>query len=231
MAPNPGRRSVLGAYHSAALLTRLHVRLRWATCPFDAIEALVPRSGRILDMGCGHGLLSIHLALSSEDRTIVGVDIDDGKLGAARSAAHAAGLAERVRSEQVDPDWLPQRGSFDAVVITDMLYLLGPTHVEAVLGASMAAVRPGGSVVVKEMADHPRWKRRFSQAQEFLSVRVAGITEGLVSDLPTERAIRAPLAQLGAVPTRHDLGAGYLHPHVAFVARRPDGPVGSGPFA
>jgi len=66
----------LGLWKQSSRSTRLHTAIRWWTAPFEALETEVPRSGKILEVGCGHGMLATFLALSSVDRTVVGVDID-----------------------------------------------------------------------------------------------------------------------------------------------------------
>jgi len=68
-----------------------------------AIEAEVPRRGRVLDLGCGHGLFSLLLAATSPERQVTGVDVDGDKLGLARRAAEALGL-DNVRFRRVEPD-------------------------------------------------------------------------------------------------------------------------------
>jgi ubiquinone/menaquinone biosynthesis C-methylase UbiE len=182
-----------------------------------ALDDLVPSGGRVLDIGCGHGVLSLRLAISSPARTVVGVDVDGGRLRVAAIAAEAGEVSDRLSFEHVGPRWLPPADSFDAVVISDVLYLLGREHRAALLRAAAAAA-PRGTVVVKEMADRPVWKRRLTEAQERLSVSVARITEGAAVDLATEDEILAPLLAAGSEVERHDLSAGRLHPHVAFVA-------------
>ena len=57
----------------------------------------MPAVGRVLDIGCGHGLFSIYLGLMSPDRDVLGVDIDARKLVIARGAASGAGAERDVR--------------------------------------------------------------------------------------------------------------------------------------
>ena len=64
-APDGLGRRLLSLYRSAPLADRVHVRVRWATCPFRAVAAELPRAGSVLEVGCGHGLLSNYLALAS----------------------------------------------------------------------------------------------------------------------------------------------------------------------
>lgn len=190
------------------------------------LDELLPGRGTILDLGCGHGLVALMLALSSDERRLLGVDTDPTKVAVASSAAAAAGLGDRVRFDTVEPGWRPDPGTVDAVLIADVVYLLRPEERAELLSAAVAAA-PGGTVVVKEMADRPVWKRRLTALQEQVSVRVARITEGATVQLATEDELRAPLLAAGAQVERHDLSTGRLHPHVAFVARPAGSPVTS----
>lgn len=206
-----------GAYADSGARTRAHVAVRLATCPFEGIEALVPDRGTVLDVGCGHGLLSILLARRSPGRTVVGVDVDASKLAAARLAASRAGVSDRVHFEQVAPAWLPPPASVDSVVIVDVLYLLGERRRAELLDAAVRATS-GGTVVVKEMADRPRWKRALTVAQERVSVQVLGLTSGERVSLPHEAELVAPLVRAGASVRTVGLGRRRLHPHLAIVA-------------
>lgn len=213
--------TALSAYRHLGTGVRAHTVLRWRTAPFEALATMLPTSGRILDFGCGHGLLSVHLALRSPGVDVLGVDVDAGKLETARSAADRAGMSSRLHFEVIDPGWLPEPNGFAAVVIADVLYVLDADRVAALLSSSARAVQPGGVVVVKEMADGPRWRRGFVRAQEFVSVRLAGITHGGAVRLHSERAITDPLAAAGMTVSRSLVPTRSPHPHVAFVARSP----------
>ena len=204
------------AYAAESTATRLHVELRWRTCPFPAIAGLVPRRGRVLDAGCGHGLLSLYLASQVRERHVTGVDIDEGKLAIARRAAHAAGLEDRVTFTLVDADWLPD-APWDAIVEVDMLYLLGRARASAWVGAAAAALAPDGELVVKELDVVPAWKARWSRFQEVVATRVLRITEGEELELVPSAAVRAAMLDAGlAVDTRR-LDRGRLHPHYVAV--------------
>ena len=78
------------AYRDAPRQERLHVAGRWRTCPFAAVEPHVPKAGRIMEIGCGHGLFSLYLALQSPERSVTGVDVDADKIPVARRAAERA---------------------------------------------------------------------------------------------------------------------------------------------
>ena len=214
--PDRAGRAALAHYRHASLGVRLHTLLRWFSAPFPAVEAALPRSGRLLEIGCGHGLFSLYAGLAGPDRTVHGVDIDAAKIAAAQAAA--ANLADRV-TFAVAPSGAVPPGPWDGVVIVDVLYLLDEQQQRRLLTNAMARLAPGGVLVVKEMAPTPAWKARWNAAQETLSVKLLGITEGgSFTFVPPER-VAGWLLDLGATTTQRHLDSGRLHPHHLLVAQ------------
>lgn len=216
---------------------RAHVRIRWAMAPLRSVTEALPESGRILDWGCGHGLTALLAAEEHAGRSVEGVDIDAAKLATAQRAAAATPFADRVRFRELADGELPA-GSWDAVVIVDMLYLLSPETQSALLRAAAASLAPGGVLVVKDIDARPRAKAWLAAAQEVVSVRVARITateEGLARPPGPDQVERA-LAAAGLATERHPCHRGYHVPHVLVVGRRAaadrshGGPGGTFPF-
>lgn len=48
--------------------------------PYEVINKMLPDNGRIIDLGCGEGLLSNYLAIASPNRKITGVEIAPERL-------------------------------------------------------------------------------------------------------------------------------------------------------
>ncbi len=189
----------------------------------------MPRQGQILEVGCGHGLLSLFLALSSADRQVHGVDLDHAKVDAALEAAGRLGPDEaRVSFSTVAQGWLPTE-LVEAIVIADVLYLLTPDDQFRLLVACAACLGPEGILVVKEVAPEPRWKFRWNQVQETLSTRVLGITAGGggLHFVPPATMAGWLRDEHLAVESRA-VDRGYPWPHHLLVARRRgagDGPA------
>lgn len=215
----PARREILALYADSSLLTRAHVRVRWATCPFAAVAAELPAAGRILEIGCGHGLLSNLLALGSADRVVHGIDVDPGKLDAARGAAVRGDLSATF--DPTSGDKLPA-GPWDAVVIVDVLYLLVAAAQAEVIGACAERLAPGGTLVVKEMALTPRWKARWNELQETAAVRLLHITAGQELTFLPPSELAAAMTDAGLTVRERPLHRGYPHPHHLLVGRRPE---------
>jgi len=201
---------------------RFHVAFRWWTCPFPAVVEAVPVTGKVLEVGCGHGLLSLYLALSADGRRVTGVDIDHDKLVLARAAAEQLEPADRARVTFVDGNvGAFVDGEFDAIVIADVLYLLPLDARLALLDDCAQHLAPGGRLVVKEADNRPRWKSAITVGQELLSTRVLRITEGTEVDFAPPRLLADRLRRAGLVVTERRIDRGYLHPHVLIVGTKP----------
>ena len=215
-------REVLSLYRDAPAAVRAHVRVRWATCPFRAVAAQLPPDGRVLEVGCGHGLFLVLAAVTSPRRAVVGVDVDGRKVEHARVAA--AGARRRGADCQVaaaPPGEVPD-GPWDAIVVVDVLYLLDAATQRRLVADCARRLAPGGVLAVKEMALAPAWKLRWNRIQETLAVRVMGLTAGsggFTFVAPSE--LGEWMAADGLDVEQLSLHRGYPHPHHLVVGRRP----------
>jgi len=216
--PDSANRRVLSLFQGAPLQVRAHVAVRWASCPFPAVAAQLPASGRILEVGCGHGLLSLYLALASPEREVVGIDVDEEKLAAARVAAAGAGLAATF--DVVAGAALPE-GPWAGIAIVDVLYLLAADDQRALLRSCAGALAPGGVLAVKEMALAPRWKARWNSVQETAAVKILGITEGEELTFLAPADMAAAMAAGGLTVRDRPVHRGYPHPHHLLVGHQP----------
>ena len=113
---------------------------------FEALEAVVPRQGEILDLGCGYGIVAHWLALGAAQRVVLGADSDERKIRVARAAA---ALNPRVSFDCADVlSW--EYPACDCVLLCDVLHYLPHELKALVLRKACAALRPGGRLVVRD---------------------------------------------------------------------------------
>lgn len=225
-APRSSRRppaaalAALRAYRGLGLATRAHVVVRWWTAPLAPVAAALPVTGPLLEIGCGHGLFSLYAALAAPGRTVQGIDIDHAKIDVARRAAVAVPRAD-ARFAAVSPGGALPPGPWPAIAVVDVLYLLPVPDQRRLLREAAVALAPGGTLVVKEMSDRPRWKAAANRLQETVSVRLLRITEGSDLAFVAPDTMAGWLRDAGLTVSERRLDRRRIHPHHLLVARRP----------
>lgn len=58
----------------------LFSKIRFWDAPFIEVEKLIPKSGTILDLGCGEGIFTNYVALASSKRKIIGIELDKQRI-------------------------------------------------------------------------------------------------------------------------------------------------------
>jgi ubiquinone/menaquinone biosynthesis C-methylase UbiE len=115
----------------------------------------IPKSGHVLDVGCGYGGLSFLLAQARPDLQITGVDLETSALESAVKSAMQENLVN-VKFESGDAHQLKFKDyQFDAVVCQTLL-----THVrdaEAVVREMARVLKPGGVFMAAEYSDSGAW--------------------------------------------------------------------------
>jgi 2-polyprenyl-6-hydroxyphenyl methylase/3-demethylubiquinone-9 3-methyltransferase len=104
------------------------------------LERIETRRPRILDIGCGGGILAE--ALARAGARVTAIDLSRPTLEAARRHARAQGLQIDYRASSAEQIAQEAAGSFDAVTCMEML-----EHVPApleVIAACARALKPGG---------------------------------------------------------------------------------------
>jgi 2-polyprenyl-3-methyl-5-hydroxy-6-metoxy-1,4-benzoquinol methylase len=225
-------RAAWRVYGSLPTRERLHVLARAISAPMSEMARRVPSSGRVLDVGCGHGLLTALLsgpggapgssAVGQNPRSVVGIDPDARKVRLAMQAlGERAGVTLRVgRIEDLEHS---EAGGFDTVVICDVLYLLPRSSWVGFLARCRGLLRAGGTLLLKEAEGDGSWKHYKCLAQEWLMVRALGRTQGSGGlTLPGRAETVAILREAGLDPVEVvDLSRGFTTPHVLHVAVAP----------
>lgn len=168
----------------------------------------------IVDLGCGHGLFSSLLAQQSLQRRVIGIDLD----------AHKIEVAQTVKlpnlTYQVGDIAAANVPPAQAVTILDVFYLLPYDAQEKLLQVCAEKLAPGGVILLKDMAEKPRWKVWMNWLEEFMAVRVLRITLGSEFYFRPRVEWQALFQELGFTVETIPLDRGYYHPHVLFVARK-----------
>jgi cyclopropane fatty-acyl-phospholipid synthase-like methyltransferase len=208
----------LSLYLPQSLGVRLHTRLRAWSAPLDAVVSALPLEGSLLDVGCGHGLIANEVALRSPLARVLGVDLSETKIAAARASV---GTRTNVEFRLAPLQEVPESG-FDAVSLIDVLYLVPADSWTPFLRTCLEKLRPGGIFVLKEIGTEPWWKFERLKLQEFMSTRILRITKGDTMHFESGDQLRQRLRSVGFEDVAlQPLDSGYTSPHLLLTARRP----------
>ena len=202
------------------LKERLFVRGRLATAPLEALASRA-EGARMLDVGCGHGVLVALLAVGFPSRHVVGIDPDERKIEWARASVGRLANVE-LRACTIEVLAAERPAEFDTVLVADVLYLLAAAAWRPFLAAARALLRPGGRLVLKEAEDDGSWRVKKALFQEQLMVRMLRRTHssGAVGFAPRSTLEAAVRAAGFAIEDVVPLARGYSTPHLMIVARR-----------
>jgi len=119
----------------------------------DGVAEALGAGGAVLDVGCGYGAPTIWIAESFPAAQVTGCDYHDASIAAARKAAAAAGVANRVRFEVATAKAAPGSG-YALVVFVDSLHDLGDPV--GALARARQLLAPDGAVLLIEPAGADR---------------------------------------------------------------------------
>jgi len=209
------------------LLWRLHQLYRARAFPIRRLlDYLPPARGdgqpvTVLDLGCGQG---VFLALAKQlrpDVELIGLDLSESKIESARKAFAAAHIPVKELAVRDVAEMPPH--SADFISILDVLYLVPLDKWERVLQRCFSCLKPGGTLVLKEMNPAVRAKFLLLLFEETLAVRVLGLTLGSKFTFPDRSHVRALLERVGFAVNEVPLDSGYYAPHHLWVGAKPVG--------
>lgn len=132
------------------------VKIRFWDAPFLEVERLVPKEGKIVDLGCGEGLFTNLLALSSSQSQIIGIEIDENRI---RQADHGI---RNVRFEKGDVTNIKIPRA-DCIIMFHLLHHLNSFEAQEKLIKKCAeALKKNGRLIIVEVAEQPILKHALS---------------------------------------------------------------------
>lgn len=206
-------------FRNLSFKDRLHVRLRLLTIPSAKIARLIDSEGHFLDIGGGHGALSLYLAKTSNKRIFTVLDHDANKVTFAKKASQQSQFT-RLSYMQGDISQLPTSFfyNFDHFLISDVLYVLPDKNISQLFKNIRGAIKPEGVLWIKDVAANNGLKSLWDNVQEKISTNI-GLTKtsGVCRNLKPS-LIAQLLLQNDFKCQSFPIDKGYLHAHILYKA-------------
>jgi 2-polyprenyl-3-methyl-5-hydroxy-6-metoxy-1,4-benzoquinol methylase len=179
----------------------------------DEVGQYLPRTGRVLDLGCGFGLFSLYYASVNPGLAIEGIDLNPRRIAMARKAAGRLGLVN-VRYEVGNATEFRGGRLFDAAYMLDIIHHIPPDTVRPLLEQLAKVLPAGGRLLIKDVDSLPAWKRWFTNALDRLMdprtpVRYWGGAE-----------LQDVLEDIGFTVYRHLMVDILPYPHILYICQR-----------
>jgi len=151
-------RDVEKLYDFCSLKDKIYIKLRWKLCPFELIERFLPKSGRIVDVGCGYGLLANLTALRYAERDVYGFDMNARRINIARKSVKNR---KNVHFEIKNVKDL-RLGSCDAIIMSDFLHHVPYREQENLIKQAYGKLKKKGIMIILDIEKKPLWKYLFA---------------------------------------------------------------------
>ena len=197
------------SYRGTGVRTRAFLAARLAVLPLRDLASEFRRlEGAVLGVGSGHGLLARFLAEVNPRVTVTGLDVDASRVAVARATETRQ---PRVTIRLQDVRSLDEDGRFDAAAAVDLMHHVPQPDHPSVARALARAVKPGGTLLIKDIARTPRWKHDVNRLHDRL---VAG-----EATTATEPAALAELFNEAGFTTERLARIAPLSPYPHFILR------------
>jgi 16S rRNA (guanine1207-N2)-methyltransferase len=108
-------------------------------------EAEPPPGGRVLDLGCGYGVIGLAVAVSSPATVVTGVDVNERAVLLANENAASLGVTDRYVA--LTPDAVPAGATYDEIWSNPPIRI-GKQALHELLLTWFARLAPGGRAVM-----------------------------------------------------------------------------------
>ena len=154
-------------YKGPVLEWYMKVKLRLEN-NYQVFNELLPKKGKILDLGCGYGFLSFMLGYISKDRTVKGIDYDEDKI---ETAQHCYLHYSNVSFEQKDlTQYIPE--PCDAAVLGDVLHYLQPQEQTNLLEKCINSLQSNGLLIIRDGFKELTGRHKGTRLSEWFSTRI-----------------------------------------------------------
>ena len=174
------KKNILARYRDASFSTRLFLLARWRLTPYSRMASRLPREGKILDLGCGHGLFSLAAGLYSPGREIVGIDHDIERVQLGTRAVQDLPNVHIQTGNITQPPSASR--PYSGIAIIDALHYFDPQKQESILQKAYELMESGGTLLVREVDPEGGFASKWNRLYEKIATQI-GFTQAERKDL------------------------------------------------
>lgn len=140
---------------------------------YTLFESLMPKQGKIIDVGCGYGFLPYMLMFKGRNREILGVDYDDEKIEVAKNCVDKT---DKLNFDVGDVT-VYEFPMADGFIISDVLHYLKEEQQVQVIENCIAKLNVGGVLLIRDADKDIETRQKGTWYTEFMSTKVLGFNK------------------------------------------------------
>lgn len=182
------------------------------------IGQYLPRSGRVLDVGCGFGLFALYFAMRAPHLRLVGFDRDAYRIGLAREAAEKLGV-RNADFHVGDASDFSFSGGLSAAYMIDLIHHIPVESVPQLLTTIAQRLDGSGRLIIKDVDAAPTPQLAFT----WLLDKMMDVKAPVRYWAPSE--IHPLLEALGFEVFQHRMIDYLPYPHILYISSPPRGSI------
>ncbi len=135
---------------------------------YEIFHQLVPKQGKILDIGCGYGFMSYMLYFTSNKRDITGIDYDEEKIETANNCFSKTPAINFFTADVLSFNF----ETYDAIILADILHYLQADEQVQVIEKCIAQLNAGGIIIIRDGDKDAVEKHKRTVWTEFFSTKL-----------------------------------------------------------
>ncbi|WP_184547715.1 1-acyl-sn-glycerol-3-phosphate acyltransferase [Mucilaginibacter sp. FT3.2] len=134
---------------------------------YQLFHELLPVKGKILDIGCGYGLMPYMLHFAAPQRGFTGIDYDEDKIEVANNNFNKDA---HINFEHTDVLSFAFE-KYDAIIIADVLHYMQPDEQKLIITRCIGSLNEGGKLIIRDGNKDLKQKHRGTELTEFFSTK------------------------------------------------------------
>ena len=140
---------------------------------YKLFNELVPKKGKIVDVGCGYGYLSYMLSLASPEREVTGIDYDEDKIELAQNGVSKTSNLNFFASDVLDFEYEKS----DAFIISDVLHYLTEENQAKLIRKCLENLNQDGMLIIRDGNSELEKRHKGTMLTEFFSTKLIGFNK------------------------------------------------------
>jgi 1-acyl-sn-glycerol-3-phosphate acyltransferase len=134
---------------------------------YQQFHNLLPKKGKMLDIGCGYGFMPYMLHFAAPQRVFTGIDYDEDKIELANNNFNKDALINFEHADVLNFEF----EKYDAIIIADMLHYMQPDEQKLIVQRCINSLNAGGMMIIRDGNKDLKEKHRGTELTEFFSTR------------------------------------------------------------